>query len=127
VDADDWEELRWWVAHEGIMVWADVQANRRTDWYLQVDTRCRFLGALNVCKVYDARPGPCRSYLPTECERAVPGGPAGEPEHDIELRTIEDVERYADAALRLGAIADRLKDPKAAQEPHRTARFTIDP
>jgi len=125
VDEDDWEEIRWWVAHEGVLVYADVQASRRTDWYLQVDTRCRALGAGNVCKVYEARPGPCRDYSPSDCE-AVPGGPAGAAEHAIELRTLADAERYADASLRLGVLAGRLKDPKSVPE-SRSARYTIDP
>lgn len=127
VDEDDWEEVRWWVAHEGVLVYADVLASRRTQWHLQVDTRCSFLGRSNLCKMYEARPDPCRAYSPHECEGAVPGGPAGPSEHDIELRTVEEVERYADAALRAAAVARAIRDPSEGSNPHRTVPYTIDP
>jgi len=122
VDEEDWEEIRWWLAHDGTMVYANVLSSNRVEWHLQVDTRCGFLGARNVCGAYAVRPGPCREYSPRECEAVT-----GAEQHDIELRTMEDAERYADAALRLAQIAERIKNPGDEPEPHRVSAYSVDP
>ncbi len=59
----DHEEIRWWVAHEGISVHI---AQRK--WYLQVFTKCHYLAPNNLCNAYEKRPDACREYDPSNCE-----------------------------------------------------------
>jgi Fe-S-cluster containining protein len=59
----DFDELGWFVSHEGVSVY--VQGRR---WHLQVATRCRYLTPGNLCAIYDTRPDVCRDYDPKDCE-----------------------------------------------------------
>jgi len=53
----DYDHIRWYLMHEGIVVWADDE-----DWYLEVRTVCRHLRADNACDIYETRPQICRDY-----------------------------------------------------------------
>lgn len=53
----DYDHLRWYLMHEGIVVWADEE-----DWYLEVRTVCRHLRPDNACGIYETRPQICRDY-----------------------------------------------------------------
>ncbi|MDW8239700.1 MAG: YkgJ family cysteine cluster protein [Acidobacteriota bacterium] len=79
----DHEEIRWWVAHEGVSVHI---AQRK--WYLQVFTRCTHLTPNNLCSAYDKRPDVCRDYEPDNCEFTA--------ELDIqrEFRTMQEYDQY---------------------------------
>lgn len=57
VDEEDFDHIRWYLMHEGIVVW--VQDG---DWYLEVRTQCRHLQPNNTCGIYEDRPQICREY-----------------------------------------------------------------
>ena len=56
-DKEDYDHVRWYLAHEGIAVWVDDG-----DWYLEVRTPCRHLQGDNTCAIYETRPQICRDY-----------------------------------------------------------------
>lgn len=79
----DHEEIRWWVAHEGISVHI---AQRK--WYLQVFTRCSYLTPTNLCGAYEKRPEVCRDYDPGDCEFTA------KVDIEREFHTMEEYDRY---------------------------------
>lgn len=60
---DDWDEVRWWLAHEGTMVTQDDEG-----WMLHVRTPCTNLKADNSCAVYPHHMLACKEYDPSDCE-----------------------------------------------------------
>ncbi|MCO6438847.1 MAG: YkgJ family cysteine cluster protein [Phycisphaerae bacterium] len=59
----DYDDIRWYILHEGISVFVEDG-----DWYIQIQTRCKHLGANNLCQIYDTRPEICREYEPGDCD-----------------------------------------------------------
>ena len=59
----DYDDMRWYVMHEGVTVFVEDG-----DWYVQYQTRCKNLGADNLCGVYETRPEICRDYSAGECD-----------------------------------------------------------
>ena len=55
--AKDFDTIRWYLMHEGIVVW--VQDG---DWYIEVRTVCKHLQPDNMCGIYETRPEVCRDY-----------------------------------------------------------------
>jgi len=80
---DDWDEVRWWLAHEDIMVTHDDDG-----WMLHVRTRCQNLKADNSCAVYPDHMLCCQAYDPDDCEYT------GEVPFDVKLLTQEDLADY---------------------------------
>lgn len=60
---DDYDEIRWYLAHGQTIVYVD----KRT-WYLLVMTRCKYLRRDNLCGIYADRPKVCREYTTADCE-----------------------------------------------------------
>ena len=60
---DDYDAIRWYLAHGQTMVYVD----KRT-WYLIVMTRCQYLTAEDRCQIYHSRPKICTEYTTAECE-----------------------------------------------------------
>jgi Fe-S-cluster containining protein len=63
VCARDYDDIRWYVMHEGISVFVEDG-----DWYIQILTRCKNLRPDNLCNIYASRPRICREYEPGECD-----------------------------------------------------------
>ena len=61
----DYDDIRWYLMHENIIVFVE-----EGDWYIQFQTRCRNLGADNLCTIYETRPEICREYQPRDCDYA---------------------------------------------------------
>ena len=61
--ARDFDDIRWYIMHTGISVFVE-----EGDWYIQIQTTCKNLGADNRCQIYDVRPDICRDYEPGECD-----------------------------------------------------------
>lgn len=80
---DDWDQLRWWLAHEGISASKDEDG-----WQLVVETRCKNLRADNACGIYPHHMDTCKEYDPQYCEYP---GPI---EVDLELFTESDLAAY---------------------------------
>jgi len=79
----DHEEIRWWVAHDGIRVHIDQRK-----WYLQIFTPCAYMKSSNLCGVYDKRPEVCSDHDPDDCEFT------GEMMYDREFTSMEEYDRY---------------------------------
>jgi Fe-S-cluster containining protein len=113
VAEQDWDEIRWWLAHEGIRVTKDDEG-----WMVEVETRCRHLQASGACGVYDARMDTCRDYDPETCEFAL------EVVYEVELTSEVDLADYLERrALQRGArvaaairAAERLRASGAPPE-----------
>ncbi len=80
---DDWDEIRWWLAHEGVSVSKDEDG-----WSLQVEARCSNLRADNACAIYPHHMETCKEYEAETCEYT---GPIDEEFH---LRTESDLADY---------------------------------
>jgi len=72
----DWDEIRWWLAHEGTMVTKDEDG-----WMLHVQTRCRHLLPNNLCGIYETRMMACEEYEADSCEFT------GDVDYQVHLRT----------------------------------------
>ena len=80
---DDWDEVRWWLAHEGTLVTKDEDG-----WMLHMMTRCRNLRDDNTCGVYPHHMIACKDYDPKDCEFT---GPVP---FEVELKTEDDLAAY---------------------------------
>lgn len=79
----DWDEMRWWLAHEGVVVSKDEDG-----WNVHVETRCQNLRADNACAIYPHHMDTCESYDAKTCEFT---GPL---DQEFELRSELDLARY---------------------------------
>ena len=83
------DEMRWWLAHEGVEMYYDGE-----DWLLSVATRCRNLKADNTCGIYETRFDTCRDYDASWCDydtRHI--------DHTVHLRSTADYRRRVAANL----------------------------
>jgi hypothetical protein len=80
---EDWDEMRWWLEHEGVSVSKDEDG-----WQLIVATQCRNLRADNACAIYEHRMDTCEEYDPAACEFP---GPI---EIEFELKGVLDLADY---------------------------------
>ena len=60
---DDFDSIRWYLAHGQTMVYVDEKK-----WYLVVFTKCQYLRSDHRCGIYFDRPRICREYSTDECE-----------------------------------------------------------
>lgn len=79
----DFDELSWFLAHEGVTVY--VRGRR---WHLEVATPCRYLTPDNLCAIYERRPDVCRQHDPRECENAA------SLDHSLHFSTKEEFDRW---------------------------------
>lgn len=84
-DLDDFEDIKWYVAHKNIRVWIDSE----NDWYVEFITPCKFLKADFMCGYYEGRPKICRSYSEETCV-----GPKNDHEAKVFFESIHDVEDW---------------------------------
>jgi len=85
-DDIDFEELKWFLCHENILVYIDND----DDWCVEVRTNCKNLDENNACKIYATRPIVCLEHETHECEH-------NEKYDDYYKRlfkTMEDIEAY---------------------------------
>ncbi len=80
---DDWDEMRWWLAHEGVVV-----SKSDEGWLLHIETRCGNLRADNACAIYPHHMRTCEDYDASNCEYT---GPL---DQDFELHSELDLARY---------------------------------
>ncbi len=88
-DFDEFEDIRWFLCHQGVGVHVD-----EGDWYIEIDSRCEWLGDDNQCTNYEDRPLICRKYSGDNCDHS--GGDYGYDEH---FHTPEKIEAYARKTL----------------------------
>ncbi|MCB9882014.1 MAG: YkgJ family cysteine cluster protein [Planctomycetes bacterium] len=83
VDADDFEDLLWFVAHRGVSLFVD-----EGDWYVSMETPCTHLQQDGLCGIYEDRPKICRDYSSDGCDRDE------DTEYDLSFQTHEELLAY---------------------------------
>jgi len=81
----DREEIRWFLAHENVVVFIDSDDG---SWNVQFNTPCTHLDADNHCTIYRRRYDICRDYDTENCEAS-----DGEVSDTI-FRTPDDFDRW---------------------------------
>jgi len=66
----DFDVFRWYLMHPGVRIYVDEHG----EWFLQFESRCKFLGEDNLCTIYEKRPQICRDLSPDSCEFALGPG-----------------------------------------------------
>jgi hypothetical protein len=100
-DAEDFDELRWFLCHEGSYLYIDDD-----QWHLNIESRCRFLDPEGRCRAYQHRPQICRDFgHEDECEFT------GEYEFDRVFKTIPELEAYAAEVLAPEELAKLIRFP----------------
>ena len=94
---DDWDEIRWWLGHEGVTISRDEDGGM-----LQVETRCKNLRGDNACAIYPHHMETCKEYDAAACEFT---GPI---DQDFELKSELDLAKYLEGRkLKRGAKVAR--------------------
>ncbi len=62
-DKSDFDDVRWYLLHEGVTVFVE-----KGDWYICLQSVCRHLQSDFRCGIYDARPRICREYSTENCD-----------------------------------------------------------
>jgi Fe-S-cluster containining protein len=99
--AKDFDVFRWYLMHPGVRLYVDGNS----DWFLQFESRCRFLGDDNLCTIYDKRPQICRDLSPEKCEFAL--GP-GDQHY---FTTLEEFDTWLDEKQRRRRVRRRQTTP----------------
>jgi hypothetical protein len=68
---NDFDIIRWYLMHPGVRVYCEDSSG---SWFVQYESRCRFLRADNLCGIYTTRPQICRDLDPALCEFALGPG-----------------------------------------------------
>lgn len=84
-DKEDWDHIKWLVAHKNVIVYQDNDG----DWLAEFQTPCEYLGPKNECLCYENRPDICREHGMDECIINGEGEVS-----QIQFDCIEDVENY---------------------------------
>ena len=88
---DDWEEIRWMVAHENIAVYVDEE----DDWLVEIQTNCSKLDSKNQCIIYGKRPLICKDHKLDTCVKN-----ADEEGEKLRFNTIEEVEAHIEKVVK---------------------------
>jgi hypothetical protein len=112
---DDWDEMRWWLAHGGVTVSKDEDG-----WMLQVETRCKNLRPDNACAIYPHHMETCKEYEAESCEFT---GPI---DQEFELTSELDLARYLERRkLKRGAKVARSIRAAQRQRPKNARRGLV--
>ena len=106
---NDWDEVRWWLAHAGMMVSKDEDG-----WMLHVAARCRHLADDNACEIYEHRMIACAQYDAANCEST------DDMPYDVCLKTETDLADYLERRkLKWGAeVAASIRAADAQASVH---------
>ncbi len=78
-DKDDYEDIRWYLCHEGTSVFVE-----EGNWYINIQNKCKYLSEETYkCSNYEKRPKICREYTTDDCD-LIDG------EYDYELHFTDD-------------------------------------
>ncbi len=88
-DYDEFEDVRWYLLHEGVTVHIDDG-----DWYISIDNPCKMLADDSRCMGYDNRPLICRKYDSGGCDYT-----SGDYGYDEHFLTADQLDAYARKTL----------------------------
>ena len=80
---EEFENIRWYVAHENISVVFDDG-----EWMLYIKNKCSYIDENHRCSIYDKRPELCRKYDHKDCDMVADDC------FDLHFETIKDVDDY---------------------------------
>ncbi|MDD4957048.1 MAG: YkgJ family cysteine cluster protein [Candidatus Omnitrophica bacterium] len=80
----DFENLRWYLAHEGVSVYVE-----KRKWHMEVANKCRYLTPDHRCGVYENRPLVCREHEVDTCEFT-----GTEFEHEKVFKDMDSLDAY---------------------------------
>lgn len=82
---EEFENLRWFLLHEGISIHID-----EGNWFISISNKCKHLDDDGRCLSYDSRPVICRKYTTDGCDAT-----GGDYEYDELFESAEQVAAYA--------------------------------
>lgn len=88
-DYEEFEDLRWYLCHEGVSIHID-----EGDWYISIENQCKMLGEDGRCTMYENRPLICRKYSLSNCDSSEGGY-----DYDEEFTMPEEMDVYARGEL----------------------------
>ncbi len=88
---EDWDLIRWMVAHEKIAVYVDDE----DDWLVEVKTNCKYINSDNTCKIYNERPLICKEHPTENCVKN-----AEEEGEKLRFNTVEEVDKYIEEVIK---------------------------
>lgn len=91
VTIEDWDIIRWMVAHENVAVYQ----NHEGEWFVEFKTNCSKLNKENQCSIYKVRPKECRDYPMKDCLMNAP-----EAAEKIRFDTLEQVEKHIEEVVK---------------------------
>ncbi len=101
---EDWDIIRWMVAHENVAVYIDEEDS----WLAEFKTKCTKLDDKNLCKIYKVRPKVCLDHPLDNCVMN-----AEEAAEKLRFDTIEEVDKYIEENIKpkfKKEAEDMLKD-----------------
>jgi len=84
-DREGFEEIRWFLMHEGVTVFVTDGS-----WYVSVATPCKHLDETGMCDRYRTRPHICREYSSENCDYH-----GGDYEYQLLFTHAEQLAEYA--------------------------------
>ena len=87
----DWDTIRWMVAHENVAVYTDEEG----DWLVEFKTKCAKLDTNNRCTIYKTRPKVCSEHPVDDCVMN-----SKDPAEKLRFDTIEEVEKYIEEVIK---------------------------
>ena len=82
-DENDYDDLLWIIAHRDVEMYVNDG-----DWFLMVQTPCRFYDPVKGCLIYPKRPRICKEHRLEECEFDDDYG------FDQHFHSYEELDRY---------------------------------
>ncbi|MCK5563658.1 MAG: YkgJ family cysteine cluster protein [Planctomycetes bacterium] len=104
-DWDDYDDIRWYLSHENCTVFLEDG-----DWYINLLNPCKNLDANGRCKIYEKRPGICRTYTTDDCDKT-----GANYDYDLHFTSADQMEQYM--KIKFGAnVLDKLDAKKSKKK-----------
>ncbi len=83
-DKQDYDDIRWYLCHEGITVFVEDG-----DWYINIKNKCGYLTDDYKCTIYNRRPKICRIYTTKVCDYV-----EGQYDYELHFTSDKQMEEY---------------------------------
>jgi len=106
-DKEDFDNIRWYLCHEGVSVFQDDEL----DWAVIIPTDCKMLNRDHTCKIYEDRPEACRDYSAEGCENQ----DDSEGNYKEYFESVDELEAYLDRRWRRNRGAKKRRKRSRAK------------
>ena len=96
---EDWDVIRWMVAHENVAVYIDEE----DDWLVEFKTKCSKLDMKNRCTIYKTRPKICSEHPVDDCVMNALDT------EKLRFETLEQVEKYIEDVIKPKLLKESQK------------------